>query len=196
MKVSLPHSISTPSYPPQAVHLATHTQPPTPGCSANRPLSHPIPAVQPDANPSRPHLLYSCPLRVIHTQPFTSSYLLPTLYPFNLERVHMRVLIGVSSGKEFWGTNRKFRSGLRVEWKCPIGSSSGRSLVWKSFLASRSGIPDRDFVWKGKFRAMSWRWWPGQWTCTNIFGEVLGPWAHCCPCKALKQKSPNLNGRR
>ena len=27
-------------------------------------------------------------------------------------------------------------------------------------------------------------------TGTNIFGEVLGPCAHCCPCEALEQKRP------
>ena len=27
-------------------------------------------------------------------------------------------------------------------------------------------------------------------TCTNIFGEVFGPCAHCCPCEALEQKRP------
>ena len=25
-------------------------------------------------------------------------------------------------------------------------------------------------------------------TCTNIFGEVFGPCAHCCPSEALEQK--------
>ena len=36
-------------------------------------------------------------------------------------------------------------------------------------------------------------------TCTNIFGEVFGPYAYCCPCEALEQKYPentNLNERR
>ena len=36
-------------------------------------------------------------------------------------------------------------------------------------------------------------------TFTNIFEEVFGPWAHCCPCEALEQKQPkktNINERR
>ena len=27
-------------------------------------------------------------------------------------------------------------------------------------------------------------------TCTNSFGEVFGPCAHCCLCEALEQKRP------
>ena len=118
MKVSLPHSISTPSYPPQAVHLATHTQPPTPGCSANRPLSHPIPAVQPDAKSQPPTFTLqlstpSHPHPAVHIQLFIA----------NLIPIWLRA--GSHEGPD---RGLVWKGILRYQSEIPIGASCGMKI--------------------------------------------------------------------